>query len=63
MDYLDSLRIFRSVVEAKSFTRAADMLGTTTPAVSRAIAGLEKRLGSRLFHRPRERTASIPEYD
>lgn len=51
MDYLDSLRVFRAVVEAKSFTRAADMLGITTPAVSRAIAALEQRLGSRLFHR------------
>jgi DNA-binding transcriptional LysR family regulator len=51
MDYLESLRVFRSVVEAKSFTRAADMLGLTTPIVSRAIAGLEQRLGSRLFHR------------
>jgi DNA-binding transcriptional LysR family regulator len=51
MDYIDSLRVFRSVVEAKSFTRAADMLGTSVPVVSRAIAGLERRLGSRLFHR------------
>ncbi|MFM0166767.1 LysR family transcriptional regulator [Paraburkholderia sediminicola] len=51
MDYLESLRVFRSVVEAKSFTRAADMLGLTAPIVSRAIAGLEQRLGSRLFHR------------
>jgi DNA-binding transcriptional LysR family regulator len=51
MEYLDSLRVFRSVVEAKSFTRAAEMLGVTPPVVSRAIAGLERRLGSRLFHR------------
>lgn len=51
MDYIDSLRIFRSVVEARSFTRAADMHSLTTPVVSRAIARLEKRLGSRLFHR------------
>lgn len=51
MDYIDSLRIFRSVVEARSFTRAADMHGVTTPVVSRTIARLEKRLGSRLFHR------------
>jgi DNA-binding transcriptional LysR family regulator len=51
MDYIESLRVFRSVVEAKSFTRAADMLGVTPPVVSRAIAGLEDRLGSRLFHR------------
>ncbi|NIE68031.1 LysR family transcriptional regulator [Burkholderia sp. Ax-1719] len=51
MDYIDTLRIFRSVVEARSFTRAADMHGLATPVVSRAIARLEKRLGSRLFHR------------
>jgi DNA-binding transcriptional LysR family regulator len=51
MDYIDSLRIFRSVVEARSFTRAGDMHGVTTPAVSRAIARLEKRLGCRLFQR------------
>jgi len=51
MDYIDTLRIFRSVVEARSFTRAADMLGITTPAVSRAVARLERRLGCRLFHR------------
>jgi DNA-binding transcriptional LysR family regulator len=51
MEYIDSLRIFRTVVEAKSFTRAAEILGLTTPVVSRAIAALEKRLGSRLFHR------------
>jgi DNA-binding transcriptional LysR family regulator len=51
MDYIESLRVFRSVVETRSFTRAADMLGLTTPVVSRAIAGLEQRLGTRLFHR------------
>ncbi|RQH03838.1 LysR family transcriptional regulator [Paraburkholderia dinghuensis] len=51
MDYIDSLRIFRSVVEARSFTRAADMHGVTTPVVSRTVAKLEERLGCRLFHR------------
>jgi DNA-binding transcriptional LysR family regulator len=51
MDYIDTLRIFRSVVEARSFTRAADMHSVTTPVVSRAIARLEERLGCRLFHR------------
>ncbi|NLP63541.1 LysR family transcriptional regulator [Paraburkholderia sacchari] len=51
MDYIDTLRIFRSVVEARSFTRAAEMHGLATPVVSRAISRLEKRLGSRLFHR------------
>jgi DNA-binding transcriptional LysR family regulator len=51
MDYIDSLRVFRSIVETKSFTRAAALLGTSTPVVSRAVAALEARLGSRLFHR------------
>ncbi|ANB75823.1 LysR family transcriptional regulator [Paraburkholderia phytofirmans] len=51
MDYVETLRLFRSVVEAGSFTRAADTLGVTTPVVSRAISSLEQRLGSRLFHR------------
>ncbi|WP_322044748.1 LysR family transcriptional regulator [Paraburkholderia sp. J67] len=51
MDYVETLRVFRTVVEARSFTRAADTLGVTTPVVSRAIASLEQRMGSRLFHR------------
>jgi DNA-binding transcriptional LysR family regulator len=51
MEYIDSLRIFCSVVDARSFTRAADMLGLSTPVVSRAISGLEQRLGVRLFNR------------
>ncbi|KND60236.1 Transcriptional regulator [Candidatus Burkholderia verschuerenii] len=51
MDYLTSLRVFCTVVEAKNFARAADILGLSPPVVSRAISGLEERLGSRLFHR------------
>jgi DNA-binding transcriptional LysR family regulator len=51
MDYLEKLRVFRSVVEARSFTRAADMHGLARPVVSRAIAELEERLGCRLLHR------------
>lgn len=57
MDYLESLRMFRLVVEAKSFTRAADILGVSKPAVSRAITSLEQRLGSRLFHRTTRRVS------
>ncbi|MGV2292295.1 LysR substrate-binding domain-containing protein [Trinickia sp. YCB016] len=51
MDYLENLRVFRAVVEAKSFRRAGDMLGLAPPIVSRAIASLEQRLGTRLFNR------------
>lgn len=51
MEYIDSLRVFRSVVESKSFTRAADIHGLGRPAVSRAIAALEERVGCRLLNR------------
>ena len=51
MDYVESLRVFRSVVELKSFSRAADAHGMARPAVSRTIAGLEERMGCRLLHR------------
>ncbi|GJH22494.1 LysR family transcriptional regulator [Caballeronia novacaledonica] len=51
MEYIESLRVFRSVVESKSFTRAADIHSLTRPAVSRAIAALEERVGCRLLHR------------
>jgi DNA-binding transcriptional LysR family regulator len=51
MEYVESLRVFRSVVELKSFTRAADLHGLARPAVSRAIAGLEERMGCRLLNR------------
>ncbi|PMS14357.1 LysR family transcriptional regulator [Trinickia dabaoshanensis] len=51
MDYLDKLRLFLSVVEQRSFTRAADIHGVAPPVVSRAIAELEARFGCRLLHR------------
>lgn len=51
MDYIESLRVFRAVVDARGFRRAADVLGTTPPAVSKAVAALEQRLGTRLFNR------------
>lgn len=51
MDHLESLRIFCAVVDARSFTRAAQAMGLSTPAVSRSISDLEERLGVRLFHR------------
>ena len=36
---------FIRVVELKSFTRAADAMGTSQSAVSQAVSRLEKRLG------------------
>lgn len=46
-----TLRVLVEVGERGSFSAAAEALSMTQPAVSRQIAGLEKRLGSRLFRR------------
>ncbi len=48
---LDQLRIFLAVVEHLHFTRAAEALYITQPAVSAAIQSLEERYGVKLFHR------------
>ncbi|MGF6770580.1 DNA-binding transcriptional LysR family regulator [Paraburkholderia sp. GAS199] len=51
MEYVESLRVFRVVAETRRFALAADLLGITPSAVSRAVAGLEQRIGCRLFNR------------
>jgi len=48
---LDGLDVLRAVVEAGSFVRAGEALGLTQPAVSRAVARLEERVGVRMFRR------------
>jgi DNA-binding transcriptional LysR family regulator len=47
----DRVRIFHTVAEAGSFTRAADRLGLSQSAISRQISALEDDLGAPLFHR------------
>src|SRR5262245_57696061 len=51
LDDLAALQLFAQVVDAGSFTAAARRHGTTTSAVSKRIAGLERRLGVRLIER------------
>jgi DNA-binding transcriptional LysR family regulator len=48
---LEQLRIFLAVAEMLHFTRAAEALYITQPAVSAAIQTLETEYGTRLFHR------------
>ncbi len=48
---IDNLRAFVSVAENGSFSRAAEQLFITQPAVSKRIAALEDRLDTRLFDR------------
>lgn len=51
MDTLSALNVFLQAAEAGSFVEAARRLGVSPSAVGKAIARLELRLGTRLFHR------------
>jgi DNA-binding transcriptional LysR family regulator len=48
---LEQLRVFVAVAERQHVTRAAAVLNLTQSAVSAAIAALEARHGTKLFHR------------
>jgi DNA-binding transcriptional LysR family regulator len=48
---LRQLRAFVAVAESSSFSRAADLLALTQPAVSRNVTELELLLGVQLLHR------------
>ena len=48
---LRQLRSFVAVAESQSFSRAADALALTQPAVSRNVTELEQVMGLRLLHR------------
>jgi DNA-binding transcriptional LysR family regulator len=51
MDKFQEMKVFAAVVEAGSFTNAANVLDMSKAAVSRYVADLEERLGVRLLHR------------
>ncbi len=53
MDFF-SLRCFVEVARSGSFTRAADLLGRTQPAISQQITGLEQDLDTSLLDRTRK---------
>lgn len=57
MTPFDGMAVFARVVEAGSFTRAAEELGLTKSAVSEAVRRLETRLGVRLLDRTTRRVA------
>lgn len=57
MDTFRNMRMFVEVVEAGSFTAAANQLDTTTGFVSRSISELESHLRTRLLNRTTRRIA------
>jgi DNA-binding transcriptional LysR family regulator len=57
MDRLDELAIFVRIVEEGSLVRAASRLRRSPPAVTRALAALEERIGVRLIDRTTRRLA------
>ena len=54
-------RVFYHVARCRNFSRAAAMLFTSQPAVSRSMAALERELGCRLFIRNRRGVELTPE--
>ncbi len=50
-DRLNGMRVFAQVVEAKSFSAAADKLGMSKSVASRHVTGLERSLSVKLLNR------------
>lgn len=61
LDRIDLFRAFVHVVDAASFTRAADRLGLPRSSVSAAIRTLEERVGARLLNRTTRHVAVTPD--
>ena len=54
------LRAFAAVAREGSFSRAAEQLYVSQPAVSKHVAALEKELGTRLITRDRRGACLTP---
>ena len=57
MDKLSALNMFVATAEHGNFSRAAEQLGKTPSALTKAVAQLEDELGARLFERTTRRMA------
>lgn len=55
MDRLHAMEVFVAVADTGNFARAALRLRLSPPAVTRAVAALEDRLGARVFNRTTRR--------
>ncbi|MCP3166759.1 LysR family transcriptional regulator [Myxococcus qinghaiensis] len=61
MDQLTAMRVFARVVEAGTFTRAADTLKMPKPSVTKLVQGLEEHLQVKLLQRTTRRVTVTPE--
>jgi len=57
MDRLQAMKVFLAVAEAEGFAAAGRRLGMSPPAVTRAVAGLEDAIGTRLLLRTTRRVS------
>ncbi len=57
MDRLHELQVFVAVAESGGFAKAGKRLRLSPPAVTRAVAALEERLGARVFQRTTRRVS------
>lgn len=61
MDQLAAMRAFVRVVEAGTFTRAADLLKIPKPTLTKQIQGLEAHLRTKLLNRTTRRVTVTPD--
>src|SRR3546814_13806825 len=61
MDRFQAMQVFVRVVDANSFTRAADSLALPRTTVTTAVQSLERRLGVRLLNRTTRRISLTPD--
>ncbi|EJO56270.1 LysR family transcriptional regulator [Burkholderia multivorans] len=61
MDRIQAMEVFTRVVDANSFTRAAETLAMPRASVTTIIQNLEALLGVRLMHRTTRRLSLTPE--
>lgn len=61
MDQITAMRVFARVVEAGTFTRAADSLQMPKPTVTKMVQQLETRLRVKLLQRTTRRVTVTPE--
>ncbi|HZR85193.1 MAG TPA: LysR family transcriptional regulator, partial [Bradyrhizobium sp.] len=57
MDRIEAMQTFVTVADLQGFAPAARKLGLSPPAVTRLIAALEQRLGTRLLQRTTRKVA------